>query len=446
MLTKEQIRAKGTELPVYNRFIPYTTADYVRAGTYKVPTSVIEKGYKILETKRLVVFDTVTKEDITWVMMDIPNYEENNYYAVDIKELQKAGIVEGDKIPTVYVLKEGDKVKIPKTKQGRSEGVDWTGFQEEMKGYNLDYMVITGGLGNPNNVSIDRDDAGHVSWNSFCKDDLELYEEPDFVLPEKWSIRGGPALAKAGFGEWTNGHGRENHWVGNGKYYYNFNGTFIRSSSKIPHNPVITLDQFIQYVLKQPKTDAMLKKVIGFELIKTYPGWESLGVQLEHQSESTWYIKGTGTSYGVLSPDRYPEFWKPIFEEDIKVGDWAIAVHNDPSHWAATAFEVAKVGNNSGSGHYIYHKDGYNGDYKSFRKATPEEIEIAKKKNEISFAGYKAEKTEGGVKFGCKAFTRDQIDFLLFIISNGDIAAEVTILGEEITPAFLGRIRNFITQ
>jgi len=70
------------------------------------------------------------------------------------------------------------------------------------------------------------------------------------------------------------------------------------------NHPIYTFEQFKKYVLKQ---ETMEKEIIGYKLIKEYPNSKSLG-----------YFEKYTT--GKLS--QYPEYWQPVYKEEVKVGDW----------------------------------------------------------------------------------------------------------------------------
>lgn len=115
------------------------------------------------------------------------------------------------------------------------------------------------------------------------------------------------------------------------------------------------------------------KKILGYELIKEYPNSKQIG-----------YFEKYTTGY--LS--RYPEFWKPIYAGDYKVGDWITVIEiKDKFNWlnatemrtfqlthTPTIFYGGPCWSTSGPEYPPNTGVGSGIPEDWFRKATPEEI------------------------------------------------------------------------
>ena len=271
-------------------------------------------------------------------------------------------------------FKVGDKVKIPKTKS-RGCSLSSSHIVDKAKRENQDYLFI---------IRIDecyaiKGDTYVLHWryngdnfggDYYVKSDLEHYEE----FPEKWAIELYPEVKK-----WINDKFKSSYYNQSFKsdvfHFPNWenedgflagNHSYFRVKEGYT---LITLEQFQKHLLKEKE---MERKIIGYVLIKEYPGSKGIG-----------YFEKYTT--GELS--KYPEFWKPVYEEEPKVGDWVTIIKGTTNDSKRLAGRTLKIKGIDTRFKYIEVEEGasglhYNTGEKNlpneFRKATPEEIEAAK--------------------------------------------------------------------
>lgn len=148
-----------------------------------------------------------------------------------------------------------------------------------------------------------------------------LIEPP--TLPEKWAIKG-PIWVSNDLLEFFRKEIDSKTQGGSGLYYH-----FDKSKKSI-HDCTdqllrfgyteITYKQWKQWYDQQTKEETMKdKKIIGYKLIKQYP---DSGFWLNEEVKWTannlyWFIKDESDNF-VKNPQDFPEFWQPIYEEEIK--------------------------------------------------------------------------------------------------------------------------------
>ena len=272
-------------------------------------------------------------------------------------------------------FKVGDKVKIPKTK---STGCPLSSSHvvARAKEENQDYLFIISigkyaGIKGDNYVLHWKDDGINSEGEYYTKSDLEHYEE----FPEKWAIELYPEVKKWIEEEYKNTSYscNDESFIFHFPNWRNKNGFLVsyHTTHKVKEGyTLITLEQFKKHFLKE---EQMERKITGYKLIKEYPGSKGLG-----------YFEKYTT--GELS--KYPEFWKPVYEEEPKVGDWVTIIKgtsNDSKRLAGRTLKIKRVDTRF---RFITVEEGdsglhYNTGEKNlpneFRKATPEEIEAAQK-------------------------------------------------------------------
>jgi hypothetical protein len=225
----------------------------------------------------------------------------------------------------------------------------------------------------------------------------------------------------------------------------------------------ITWEQFKRLKAKQNK---MERKIIGYKIIKQYPGLKKEYVGCEIMADL--YKLPNGSYVGretfnpnseYYNPDFLKDFFLPIYEEEYKVGDW-ITVINPKSGWVKdieertfklvetpTAFSQGLAWSTSGPNNLNVDKGRYGLLQEEFRKATPEEIE---KCNFITIAGFKSEvftKPHSDkpitkyIKFGCQEFSLEELQAYLKLF-NGNINAKLTIHNVEITEKIIQKLIN----
>lgn len=211
--------------------------------------------------------------------------------------------------PDKKEFKIGDKVKIPKKKSRDSSFGD---FKRQTQTYNLDYLIVE--QVSANLIVLRKADNTFLGQCNFVAEDLEHYEEPMTQLQD-----------------------------------------CVLSTIGSP---------------KQPKTDIMDKKIIGYELIEPYPGVEVPTKLRPNAFDSTlWMVDKKDISESVRNPQKHPKFWKPIYEDNkVKIDKYEL-IRDCP----------------------------------------------------------------GSLKIGCVYLNRDIITFLQKIIGDDSIKAELTILGFKIT-------------
>ena len=262
--------------------------------------------------------------------------------------------------------------------------------------------------------------------------------EPEFVLPERWWVR----VTKENIDvlkQWrfNNTISRlEIGWVVTMAY----NGHGVNKehndepyTDNYDFGVEITYEQFLKYVLKQ---EAM--NITGYKVLKLVPLTTfKIGQIIPKDS-------------GVFQDCKnFPEFFEPIYEEEYKIGDWVISIGKNHTYdndnfpinipWKILEFKSSK-----GIKNYHVHVDksstnikGICTDINSIRKATEEEIKAAET---VEINGYNADYSKGEyVKFGCKQFTKTEIESYLSLL-NYDIDAKITIGSTQITSEILKKI------
>lgn len=154
----------------------------------------------------------------------------------------------------------------------------------------------------------------------------------------------------------------------------------------------------------------MGKEIKGYVLIKEYPGSKGIG-----------YFE----KYTTGELDKYPEFWKPVYEEEFKVGDW-VTFEVDKCVGRLSYLKTANWDRNITipidrimSASFHFNKDtlnkyaphiywsGASNDKEVFRKATPEEIEAAKAARKTIIKMHSSNKGEFEIEImGGKAYYR----------------------------------------
>ncbi len=254
----------------------------------------------------------------------------------------------------------------------------------------------------------------------------EIKMEKEFILPLRYSIRGGQELQNSNFRNLLNIN--PNGWWGDSEAnYYHFNGTIFDDYTcyKKPNYQEITFEQFKKYVLKE---NPMKKEIIGYKLVKpeykeaalkisnTVTNWENSLMPYDVSIRQTGYIKKL-TEAGVLNL-----WFEAVYKEEdkFKPGDWV--------RWTGVGAVTAKIHKRTrdynGKQCYVLDVNGNLETHDScsveyLRLATPEEIKAAQKPV-VSIKGYKAEIFEDKVKFGCQEYSKEFILTLRKCIeSNG---------------------------
>jgi len=133
-------------------------------------------------------------------------------------------------------------------------------------------------------------------------------------------------------------------------------------------------------------------EIIGYECIKAYPGvklgYKNLNKTFKHE----WYATNN-------------EFWRPIYKEIPKAGDWVIYKHTPPTQLWKEAFITPRVNKE-----YLYYTDNHCNAYTSdFRHATATEIERAMELAKLKIGIYNVTFEGDIVKVGCKSTHIDEI-------------------------------------
>jgi len=142
---------------------------------------------------------------------------------------------------------------------------------------------------------------------------------------------------------------------------------------------------------KRDKLNSIDMKPLHYKLIKKYPGSGEID----------------STSKLMSMCENYPEFWEPVYEENLKIGDW-VTVTKNRSGWLCMTEEKTFliVGDKA-----KYMKGTYwpvkslssdigGGMCADFRKATTDEIILAIKPI-ILINNYRANFDDDYVRFGC---------------------------------------------
>jgi len=225
--------------------------------------------------------------------------------------------------------------------------------------------------------------------------------------------------------------------IGNGSSHLSYNGKNlyygihkgvmrVYEEQNIPKEvPIITEEEFREFVLGI----RYIKEIKGYKVIKDIP----------------FFLYKVGDVISSSSPifkelHRYPEYLQPVYEEQFKVGDWAVGTseflktckNDSVREFCSRAFQVASMSKFS-----IFNKHGVSLDIYNARKATDEEI---KKASEVKIGKYTMETTTVGAKFGCQTIPLPTIKGIQDILSRTEIEAHLTIKGEEITLDIIDKI------
>ena len=176
-------------------------------------------------------------------------------------------------------------------------------------------------------------------------------------------------------------------WIGCCDFFYGFvgcskyNGIDCREvlSGFVNTPTVLTLEEWDSIINKQENNNNMERKIRGAFCIKDFPNnrfgvhsKEYMGVDFIYNSES----------WKDYNPTKYPEYWKIVYEEEFKVGDW-ISFYSELDNCVYTS--TIKEWTSSS---YCKLNNGLEPFKNLIRKATPEEIKNSQQK-ELYFGDVK---------------------------------------------------------
>lgn len=162
----------------------------------------------------------------------------------------------------------------------------------------------------------------------------------EFALPEKWYIQynneNRNLLEKWRLSKCSDDYKRSvtsyfylvsKHHNDNSYYFASYGD--ILSHYAYSDYKQITFEQFKKYVLKD-----MDKKIIGYKLIKEYPGYKGKLGTIEK-------------CYSGGFQDQFPEFWEPVYEQDklTKVGKHKVEYHTIGVKIGCTTYPIEDLQN-----------------------------------------------------------------------------------------------------
>lgn len=237
---------------------------------------------------------------------------------------------------------DGDKVKIPKTKNNKP----FIKEESELSNYNKDYLIFReGGWYQRYNMGLHRDDNGKFYVNSFYESDLELYEEKykaselaknkiSVVCNNKNELRKISGYHGYKFGEGSGSIDKQYEY-----FFYNKHGghisieeqvgTFYKTFKSeeynwIPYHASKTIN-FSQIDFEEETKTNNNMKLKTFRLAKTEYS-EAYKVLVGHQSISE-FQKGS-TVYEKLKTAGVLDLWCEEVPDTIKIHGYEVKKHN----------------------------------------------------------------------------------------------------------------------
>lgn len=151
------------------------------------------------------------------------------------------------------------------------------------------------------------------------------YMKEEFKVPERWCVKLDENNIDT-FRKYNNTDWRESKgFIHSSKVGYNkWNETIVKGYTEI------TFEQFCKYILNN-NTKTMERKIKGAFCIKDFPN-NRFGVHKENY-EGLDFLYDT-ESWRNYTPERYPEYWKIVYEEEFKVGDIVVVTEQYRSNSA----------------------------------------------------------------------------------------------------------------
>lgn len=190
----------------------------------------------------------------------------------------------------------------------------------------------------------------------------------------------------------------------------------------------------------------MEKKITGYKLKKDLPDLKA-GVIFTKDTNGGWEYEADPVQYWYSDRNvQNTEWFEPVYEEDIKIGD-IVKCKPDAQHKVAAGyvpglvFKVTKI-DNVYSGIVVFGgKDGAGVFGVDLVKATHEEIRQYEQSQKVVIGSYMLEKRSSGeYKFGCKLFKKEDILLIRRLVTDSEIRANITIQGTKITEELLDKI------
>lgn len=135
-------------------------------------------------------------------------------------------------------------------------------------------------------------------------------------LPAKWCISAEELIFKKDFEEWffkniKNNADQPKFWAKTGYYFSKCYNNYTKERPHIWWSEIlegytlITYETWKKWYDQQKEINMCNKKIIGYKLIKEYPGSPKLNKEI------------TGHYFGEKCSD-YPDFWQPLYEQEKK--------------------------------------------------------------------------------------------------------------------------------
>lgn len=489
--TLEYLKTPGNIIEFPDIEVIYGTRGNIKHGGYVRSFSILCTPY--------ISFGFLEDEGETYLIVDLQHYTGGNEFVVNIKELQRIGMIEE------FVLPENWWVRV--TEENKEVLNKWRGIECLQIGQ-LTGMCkqASGNITKEHNPVASTKSLGKYGFDFGEEITYEQFKqyvlmEKEFIVPEKWCVKATretfdslQRYTKKVLGR-TPADGGQNSY-----YHFPEFGSLCTCDNIKPGYTEISFADFQKYIIKQ--SDILPEKwcVAGTEnseernLYLEY--LKKIGVSLK------WYMSSPGYYYfvqdGILRREgkqpkeytlisfeefkrlilktdsmtiqhyeviktpplsnlavgdilheeffeecaKHTDFFKAVYKEEFKVGDWVIGKEGafTQGSWAE-AFQIDKLKKSDRNETYVYNKRGNNNYLSCFRKATPEEIEKA---TVIKIGSYTLEVRKGSegakyAKFGCQELTLADLKSIQKLHST-EINATITIHSTEITPELLNKI------
>lgn len=234
-----------------------------------------------------------------------------------------------------------------------------------------------------------RDRNFKTQWGCYYKHNLPtiplldfLEKEGEFILPARWCVR----QNKQEINDWANQNRQtESNYIDlSGVHLFHFPkvNNFHLYSEVQPGYTLLTFEQFKKHILKQTE---MKKEIIGYKAPCNLYGYvvEKGTIYVKCINKDFYEPKDLVNKDCIILPKEIVEQWEAVYKEEFQVGDYVIT-EGYSNNYDGRILKISKITSNNCC--YFDIIDG--GSYKKnhnflissiLRKATPEEIEKAKK-------------------------------------------------------------------
>lgn len=296
-----------------------------------------------------------------------------------------------------------------------------------------------------------------ISFEQFKKYVLKQ----EFVLPEQWCIKDCKEVSEWVAEKWDCGNQpNEDTYYHHGRTNGHKDYVFLPSIQE--NFTEITLNEFKTHVLKI-KTNNM--KQIGWKFKAGCEIYKDAAIaiaavnDLDDRKDKTIFTTNSVVADRMKNANVLELWFEPVYEEKIKIEAevWYVKEWNSDNNNNFDIFLIDKVEEDD---YYmsVYYRDGrfletcpiYKRSLSEMvedsrhllRKATFEEIGIAKSYKELKIAGYKAEKVKDGIKFGCQTIPTSVLYALENLMERDVFTTTLKIESTEITLDIIKKLKN----